>query len=141
MPDLNQANPYVATYLIQNNIWWIEYAGLAGLRVDTYGYSDGDFLSRWSGAVMAEYPNLNLVGEEWSTLIPVVARWQRGKRNFDGYVSHMPSMMDFPLTALRAAGIATPVLILSALSALDERVARLRAIRRSVTSRTGGCMC
>ncbi|NVM75239.1 glycosidase [Duganella sp. SG902] len=108
MPDLNQANPYVANYLIQNSIWWIEYAGLSGLRVDTYGYSDNAFLSRWSGAVMAEYPSLNLVGEEWSPLIPVVAHWQRGKQNIDGYVSHMPSMMDFPLNdALRRALVAT----------------------------------
>jgi glycosidase len=107
MPDLNQANPFVANYLVQNSIWWIEYAGLSGLRVDTYGYSDTAFLSRWSGAVMAEYPQLNLVGEEWSPLIPVVAHWQRGKQNFDGYVSHMPSMMDFPLNdALRRALVA-----------------------------------
>src|SRR5471032_32388 len=98
MPDLNQANPYLATYLIQNDIWWIEYAGLAGLRVDTYGYSDPAFLTRWSGRLMAEYPRLNLVGEEWSPLIPIVARWQEGKQNFDGYISHMHSMMDFPLT-------------------------------------------
>ncbi|MGV7211474.1 glycoside hydrolase family 13 protein [Oxalobacteraceae bacterium A2-2] len=97
MPDLNQANALLATYLIQNSIWWIEYAGLSGLRVDTYSYSEPGFLTRWSGAVMAEYPRLNLVGEEWSPLIPVVAHWQAGKRNFDGYVSHMPSMMDFPL--------------------------------------------
>jgi glycosidase/predicted alpha/beta superfamily hydrolase len=97
MPDMNQANPYVATYLIQNNIWWIEYAGLAGLRVDTYGYSDPDFLTEWSRRIMEEYPKLNLVGEEWNAQIPVVARWQEGKRNFDGYLSHMPSMMDFPL--------------------------------------------
>ncbi|TFW16317.1 glycoside hydrolase family 13 protein [Duganella callida] len=107
MPDLNQANPFVATYLIQNNVWWIEYAGLSGLRVDTYGYSNNDFLTRWSGALMAEYPKLNLVGEEWSPLIPVVAHWQEGKRNTDGYVSHMPSMMDFPLNdALRRALVA-----------------------------------
>lgn len=107
MPDLNQANPFVANYLIQNSIWWIEYAHLSGLRVDTYGYSNTDFLSRWSGAVMAEYPKLNLVGEEWSPLIPVVAHWQRGKHNVDGYVSHMPSMMDFPLNdALRRALVA-----------------------------------
>ncbi|SFU36382.1 alpha-amylase family glycosyl hydrolase [Pseudoduganella namucuonensis] len=97
MPDMNQANPRVATYLIQNTIWWIEYAGLAGLRVDTYGYSDNAFLSEWSRRVMEEYPRLNLVGEEWSNQIPVVARWLEGKRNPDGYVSHMPSMMDFPL--------------------------------------------
>jgi glycosidase len=108
MPDLNQANPYVATYLIQNNIWWIEYAGLAGLRVDTYGYSNTGFLSRWSGSVMAEYPELNLVGEEWSTLIPVVAHWQEGKRNVDGYVSHMPSMMDFPLADAMRRALAAP---------------------------------
>ncbi|MBA5686599.1 glycoside hydrolase family 13 protein [Rugamonas apoptosis] len=97
MPDLNQANPHLATYLMQNSIWWIEYAGLAGLRVDTYSYSDSAFLSAWSARIMGEYPKLNLVGEEWSPHIPIVARWQEGKRNFDGYASHMPGMMDFPL--------------------------------------------
>lgn len=102
MPDLNQANPLLANYLIQNAIWWIEYAGLSGLRVDTYGYSNPQFLTEWSRRVTAEYPRINLVGEEWSTRVPVVARWQQGKQNFDGYVSHMPSMMDFPLNdALR----------------------------------------
>ncbi|QBE67356.1 alpha-amlyase [Pseudoduganella lutea] len=104
MPDLNGANPYVANYLIQNTIWWIEYAGLSGLRVDTWGYSNNAFLAEWSRRVMAEYPNLNLVGEEWSTRVPVVARWQAGKANHDGYVSHLPSLMDFPLNdALRRA--------------------------------------
>lgn len=97
MPDLNQSNPLVANYLIQNNIWWIEYAGLAGLRIDTFGYSDGAFLSEYTGRLMAEYPKLNMVGEEWSKLPPVVARWQRGKDNFDGYRASTPSLMDFPL--------------------------------------------
>ncbi len=108
MPDLNQANPFVATYLIQNDIWWIEYAGLSGLRVDTYGYSNTEFLSRWSGSMMAEYPKLNLVGEEWTPLIPVVAHWQEGKQNFNGYQSHMPSMMDFPLTYTMRRALAAP---------------------------------
>jgi glycosidase len=104
MPDMNQTNPLVANYLIQNNIWWIEYAGLSGLRIDTFGYSDGAFLSEFTKRLMAEYPGLNMVGEEWSKLPPVVAHWQRGKVNFDGYVSSMPSMMDFPLTeAMRTA--------------------------------------
>jgi glycosidase len=104
MPDMNQTNPLVATYLIQNNIWWIEYAGLTGLRVDTYGYSDKAFLSQYSRRIMEEYPNLNMVGEEWHKSPAVVAHWQKGKVNFDGYVSHMPSMMDFPVTeAMRAA--------------------------------------
>jgi glycosidase len=97
MPDLNQSNPLVANYLIQNNIWWIEYAGLSGLRIDTFGYSDSAFLSEYTRRIMQEYPKLNLVGEEWSTRPPVVARWQRGKDNFDGYRAYTPSMMDFPV--------------------------------------------
>jgi neopullulanase len=104
MPDLNQSNPLVANYLIQNNIWWIEYAGLSGLRIDTFGYSDGAFLSDYTRRLMAEYPKLNMVGEEWSKLVPVVARWQRGKDNFDGYSASTPSLMDFPLAeAMRTA--------------------------------------
>jgi glycosidase len=104
MPDMNQTNPLVANYLIQNNIWWIEYAGLSGLRIDTFGYSDGAFLTEYTRRLMAEYPRLNMVGEEWSKLPAVVSHWQRGKANFDGYVSSMPSMMDFPLTeAMRTA--------------------------------------
>jgi glycosidase len=104
MPDMNQTNPLVANYLIQNNIWWIEYAGLSGLRIDTFGYSDGAFLSEYTKRLMAEYPHLNMVGEEWSKLPAVVSHWQRGKVNFDGYVSSMPSLMDFPLTeAMRTA--------------------------------------
>jgi glycosidase len=104
MPDLNQTNPLVATYLIQNNIWWIEYAGLAGLRIDTYGYSDGAFLTDYTRRLMAEYPNLNMVGEEWHKSPAVVSRWQRGKKNFDGYTSSLPSLMDFPMAeAMRGA--------------------------------------
>ena len=104
MPDLNQTNPLVANYLIQNNIWWIEYAGLSGLRVDTYGYSDTAFLSTYSRRLMEEYPNLNMVGEEWHNAPAVVSHWQKGKVNVDGYVSSMPSMMDFPMSeAMRSA--------------------------------------
>lgn len=104
MPDLNQRQPLLATYLIQNAIWWIEYAGLSGIRADTYPYSDKTFLTRWSGAIMAEYPKLSIVGEEMSDHASMVAYWLRGHRNHDGYVSHMPSMMDFPLHgALRQA--------------------------------------
>jgi glycosidase len=104
MPDLNQTNPLVANYLIQNNIWWIEYAGLSGLRIDTYGYSDGAFLTAYTRRLMAEYPKLNMVGEEWHKSPAVVSRWQKGKVNFDGYVSSLPSLMDFPMAeAMRAA--------------------------------------
>lgn len=105
MPDLNQRNPRVARYLTQMSIWWVEYAGLSGLRTDTYSYSDRGFLADWSRRLMQEYPRLNLVGEEWSPHPAVVAYWQRGKRNHDGYASHMPSMMDFPLHGALLAGL------------------------------------
>lgn len=104
MPDLNQRNPLVANYLIQNTLWWIEYAGLSGIREDTYGYADEKFLTAWAKAVMDEYPNLNIVGEEWSNNPAVVAHWQKGKVNPSGHVSYMPSVMDFPIhEALRVA--------------------------------------
>jgi glycosidase len=97
MPDLNQRNPRLAAYLVQNAIWWIEYAGLSGLRVDTYPYSDKAFLSRWTKAIRDEYPRLTLVGEEMSNNPLMVAHWLAGTLHADGYVSQMPSMMDFPL--------------------------------------------
>ncbi len=104
MPDLNQRNPHMANYLIQNTLWWIEYAGLSGVREDTYGYADEKFLSRWAKAVMEEYPNFNIVGEEWSSNPAIVAHWQRGKINKSGHTPYMPSVMDFPIhDALRAA--------------------------------------
>lgn len=104
MPDVNQRNPHLANYLIQNTLWWIEYAGLSGVREDTYGYADEKFLSRWAQTVMEEYPNFNIVGEEWSSNPAIVAHWQRGKINKSGHTPYMPSVMDFPLhDALRAA--------------------------------------
>lgn len=104
MPDLDQRNPHLARYLIQNTLWWIESAGLSGIREDTFGYADTQFLSDWAKAVLDEYPGFAMVGEEWSVNPAVVAHWQRGKANPDGHVPHMPSMMDFPLQlALRAA--------------------------------------
>jgi glycosidase len=66
MPDLNQRNPFMAKYIIQNSIWWIETAGLSGIRQDTYPYPDKAFMSDWAGAIMNEYPNFSIVGEEWS---------------------------------------------------------------------------
>ena len=104
MPDLNQRNPHLARYLIQNTLWWIEYAGLSGIREDTFGYADTQFLGDWAKAVLDEYPDFAMVGEEWSINPAVVAHWQRGKQNASGHVPHMPSMMDFPVhIALRNA--------------------------------------
>lgn len=97
MPDLNQQNPYLATYLIQNNIWWIETLGLGGIRQDTYPYPYKGFLTDWTCQIMEEYPNFSIVGEEWSTNPLIVAYWQQGKINSDGYQSCLKSVMDFPL--------------------------------------------
>lgn len=97
MPDLNQKNPHLATYLIQNAIWWVEYAGLSGIRVDTYSYSDKAFLSEWTARLMQEYPNLNIVGEEWSVNPLITSYWQAGTNRHDDYQSALPSVMDFPL--------------------------------------------
>ncbi len=104
MPDLNQKNPFLATYLIQNSIWWIEYAGLAGIRQDTYPYPYRQFMADWTCAIMEEYPNFNIVGEEWVTDHSIIGYWQRGSNNKDGYESCLPSQMDFPMnTRLREA--------------------------------------
>ena len=95
MPDLNQSNPYMAKYLIQNSIWWIEFLSLGGVRQDTYPYSYKSFLSDWSCAIMNEYPNFSIVGEEWSYNPMVVAYWQQGKSKETA--SCLPSVMDFPM--------------------------------------------
>ena len=108
MPDMNQRNPYLATYLIQNSLWWVEYAGLSGIRVDTYSYSDREFLTEWSRRVTQEYPHLNIVGEEWSSNPSTVAYWQRGRNPPDGYVSYLPSLFDFPLQEAVAMGLKEP---------------------------------
>lgn len=97
MPDLNQRNPFMAKYIIQNSIWWIETAGLGGIRQDTYPYSDKEFMSNWAGAIMEQYPNFSIVGEEWSYNPLIVGYWQRGANNRDGYKSNLKSPMDFPM--------------------------------------------
>jgi len=96
MPDLNQRNPYMANYLIQNSIWWIEYVGLDGIRMDTYPYPDKQMMADWTRKVMNEYPNFSIVGEEFNVNPAAVAFWQKGKNNPNGYVSYLPSLMDFP---------------------------------------------
>lgn len=97
MPDLNQQNPFMATYTIQNSIWWIETANLGGIRQDTYPYPDKHFMSKWAGEIMNEYPNFSIVGEEWSYNPLLVGYWQDGANNRDGYKSNLKSPMDFPM--------------------------------------------
>ncbi len=99
MPDLNQGNPLVLNYLTQNAIWWIEYAGLAGLRVDTYSYNDKEGIAKWTRAIMNEYPNLNMMGEVWMHDQAQISYWQKESPigALQSFNSHMPTVMDFTL--------------------------------------------
>ncbi len=105
MPDLNQQNELLGDYLIMNTLWWIEYSGISGIRMDTYPYPDKEYMSRWTCAVMSEYPQFNIVGEEWANNPAIVSYWQQGKQNHDGYTSCLPSLMDFPLQDALSKGL------------------------------------
>jgi glycosidase len=108
MPDVNQKNQLAARYLIQNTLWWIEYANLSGIREDTYPYADQAFLNDWNRAVHAEYPHLNVVGEEMDDRPYIVAYWQKGVVNRDGYRSGLPALMDFPLVDTAPKALTAP---------------------------------
>ena len=97
MPDLNHRNPFMARYLIQNSLWWIETLGLGGIRQDTYPYNDPAFMTEWAQAIQTQYPKFTIVGEEWSYNPLRVGYWQQSAPNADGYESHLPSVFDFPL--------------------------------------------
>ena len=94
MPDLNQKNPHVIKYLIQNSEWWIETVGIDGIRMDTYPYADADAMALWMKTLNDEYPNFNVVGETWVTEPPYTAAWQKdskiAKKN-----SYLNTVMDF----------------------------------------------
>ena len=94
MPDLNQRNPHVMTYLIQNSKWWIETIGIDGIRMDTYPYADAKGMARWMKELDEEYPNFNTVGETWVTEPAYTAAWQKdSKLSKDN--SYLKTVMDF----------------------------------------------
>jgi glycosidase len=96
MPDLNQDNELLTDYLIQNTLWWIEYTGVDGIRMDTYVYPDKDYMARWSKEVLEAYPTFNIVGEAWVNTVAGEAYWQEDKDGVDdGYDSELPSLTDF----------------------------------------------
>jgi glycosidase len=99
MPDLNQSNPLLLTYLIQNAIWWIEYADLDGFRVDTFSYNDKVGISKWCKSILDEYPYFNIVGEVWMHDQAQMAYWQKDSKigAIQSYNSNLPSVMDFTL--------------------------------------------
>ena len=94
MPDLNHHNVHVMNYLIQNSIWWIETAGIDGIRMDTYPYAYADAMARWMKRLDTEYPNFNVVGETWVENPAYTAAWQRGNK-MGKPESYLPTVMDF----------------------------------------------
>lgn len=105
MPDLNQKNPHVAKYLIQNSIWWIEYCGVDGIRQDTYPYADVDMMRNWCTEVMNEYPEYNIVGEAWMNYTIGSAYWQKGSRLNFGQDTELKSVMDFRLMGIASKAL------------------------------------
>jgi glycosidase len=99
MPDLNQRNPFLKKYLIENTLWWIEYAGVDGIREDTYPYNDQRYLAEWAEVILTEYPNFNIVGEVWQGTPSVTSGYQTNspvrKIDFD---SNLPTVTDFALS-------------------------------------------
>ena len=98
MPDLNQNNLLLSRYLIQNTLWWIEYAGIDGIRMDTYPYAFKEHMSVWAGKVMDEFADFKIVGEVWAKYPPSVSYWQSGSDTWDDYQSNLPSVIDFPFS-------------------------------------------
>lgn len=99
MPDLNQKNPLVMDYLIQASIWWTEYAGISGIRQDTYPYCDVASMARWNKRMELEYPGYNIVGETWINYNVGVAPWQKDSKLAD-INTELKTVMDFPLMYL-----------------------------------------
>ena len=100
MPDLNQRNKHLEKYMIQNSIWWIEFADLNGIRQDTYPYPHSPMMARWCKAVFDEYPNLNIVGEVMTPNPIATAYWQDGSRLNKDEKTGLKTVMDFHLQAI-----------------------------------------
>lgn len=97
MPDLANENPLLNTYISQYIIWWIEFANLSGIRIDTYPYNDKKAMAKINKTILAEYPNMNIVGECWQINPAELAYWQKDAKNHDGFNSELPTVMDFSL--------------------------------------------
>lgn len=97
MPDLNQSNPLVETYLVQNSLWWIAYSDLDGIRMDTYPYPEPKMMARWAKRVEEEFPGFFIVGEVWYDDPAQSSYWALNKINHDGYQSNLPSLTDLPV--------------------------------------------
>ncbi|MCF6269405.1 MAG: cyclomaltodextrinase N-terminal domain-containing protein [Melioribacteraceae bacterium] len=96
MPDLNHKNKFLANYIIQNTLWWIESTGVDGIREDTYPYCDQLFMAKWAEVIMNEYPTFNIVGEVWTGNPAFLSTYQAGNK-FREVDSNLPAITDFGL--------------------------------------------
>ncbi|WP_299220434.1 glycoside hydrolase family 13 protein [uncultured Aquimarina sp.] len=106
MPDLNLENDFLATYMIQNSIWWVTYSGIDGIRLDTYPYPNKHAMSRWMKALTQEYPDFYMVAETWAERASYLSYWNNNEANSDGYISYVNSISDYALyySMIRAFG-------------------------------------
>ncbi|MEP3390600.1 MAG: glycoside hydrolase family 13 protein [Reichenbachiella sp.] len=102
MPDLNHDNDFMVNYLIQNSIWWIEFAQLDGIRMDTYPYNLASAMIEWTRRVLEEYPGFYLLGETWVNEESLEAYWAPRHNSYDGFNSGLTSTTDFPLQSAMA---------------------------------------
>ncbi|MCO5936651.1 glycoside hydrolase family 13 protein [Mucilaginibacter sp. RB4R14] len=94
MADVNQNNPYVQNYLTQNHIWWIEYAGIDGLRLDTYPYNDAAYMADWAKKLKAEFPHLSIFGETLVWSVANQAYFTQGNTVNRGFDTQLPGITD-----------------------------------------------
>jgi glycosidase len=97
MPDLNQRNPFVANYLIQNNLWWMEFSGQDGFRIDTYAYNDQEFMAEWGARMKEEYPEMSSFGETWVHGTAVQAQFTQNNDLRKGWNSNLPGVTDYQM--------------------------------------------
>ncbi|MGD0776965.1 MAG: alpha-amylase family glycosyl hydrolase [Candidatus Solibacter sp.] len=99
LPDLNQNDPEVARYLIQNTLWWIARTGIDGIREDTLPYVPRRFWREWTAAIRRKYPDFRIVGEVFDADPGLVSFFQGGRARFDGVDSGVDTLFDFPMQA------------------------------------------
>ena len=98
LPDLNQRNPYVANYLIQNALWQVEEFGIDSWRIDTYMYNDMPFMNRCNQSLTDNYPSLLLFGESVASTIPNQAYFTKNNLNLP-FKCNLESTCDFQLAS------------------------------------------
>lgn len=97
MPDLNQQNELLANFLIYNSIWWIEMTGIDAYRIDTYAYSDAEFMANWAKMIKKYYPKFSFFGETWVHGTPIQAHFTQNNNMNGDFNTELPAVTDFQL--------------------------------------------